>query len=539
MLNHLMKHVLVYSAIVTMLGLTPMSYAESVKFIQWWDEYFPQKFEYSKVAFGYSRQTESQQYLDVNGDGVYNDALVCKKFSLTDFLNPYPQCFSDSKKNKRYRIDRPSALFYGGMVTRFTNVSHLTEKNKKGEDVPIFNRVGQASVQPTEGAKPNFYDPKYPENTRRAGSGNWGLGWADMTYHLNLYGPIFETFDATENAEINFSAVFLWKKEDFVNGGASANVITFDKTSKLSVDVARFRENVEECRFVVQDGNQLWISEYAYIVEGSPPAKAELNPLDSHWAIYNPSDCDIDFNKEEAVFTKQTFEDVQAVGVYFATDEFAHKRTGLSFDNIQVYATSTPSPEMPIEPNLIGNAIDSEGNPVSTDAKFSRGISVNGDTVTVRSSDQMDIRGVITVDSNHVDKEAEILVVVGYKPASIEKESFFMFNKEGKILPWNKDIANLLAYEETDWLKNDKGRFKQKIILAPERRVQIFPVTLSAFRANELDTILLGCEERPQTYLGFLNDVPPGLLRFFFGYRLKEDGTVVYNSESVNVRITN
>jgi hypothetical protein len=536
MLNHLMKHVLVYSAMATMLGLTPMSYAESVKFLQWWDEYFPQKFEYGSVAYGYSRKTESQQHQDVNGDGVYNDALVCKKFSLTDFLNPYPQCFSDSKKNQRYRIDRPSAQFYGGMVTRFTNVSHLTEKNKKGEDVPIFNSVGQATVQPTEGAQPNLYDPKYPENTRRLGI--WGLGWADMTYHLNLYGPLFKTFDATEKAEINFSAVFLWKKEDFVNGGASANVITFDNTSKLSVDVARFRANVEECRFVVQDGNQLWISEYAYIVEGSPPATAKLNPLDSHWAIYNPSGCDIEFNRE-AVFIKHTFKDVQAVGVYFATYEFAHKKTGLSFDNIQVYATSKPSPEMPIEPNLIGNAIDSEGNSVSTDAKFSRGISVSSDTVTVRSSDQMDIRGVITVDSNHVGKEAEILVVVGYKPTSIEKESFFMFLKEGKILPWDGNIANLVAYEETDLVNDGDGKLvKQNIILAPERRVQLFPVTLSAFRDNELDTILLGCEERPLTYLGLLNDVPPGLLRFFFGYRLKEDGTIVYSSESINVRIT-
>jgi len=349
-------------------------------------------------------------------------------------------------------------------------------------------------------------------------------------------------FQATEDAKQNFTALFIWKKADFVNGGASMEAITFDNTSKFSIDMTRSR-TAEECRFIVQDGNQLWISEYVYDARDKPRVTVELNPLNSRWAIYTPSGCDMEFNQKTADFMAHTFKDVQAVGFYLAILQFTHRWVGNIFDNFQAYATSKPSsPETPIEPHLDGNAIDSKGNQVSTDATFSRGIAVNGGTVTVSSSDQMDIRGVITVDSNHVGKEAEILVVVGYKPDSVEEESYFMFNKDGSILPWDRNIANLVAYQETDlvFYSDDKSkkRFKRNIVLMPERRVQIFPVTLSAFRDDELETVLLGCDERPRTYSGLLNGISLGLLRFFFGYRLREDGTIVYNRDSINVMIT-
>ena len=540
-----LKHALACSTMLaTILGLVPSSYAESVKLVQWWDEYLPQKFERG-ASMGYSRKTQSQQKQDVDGDGVYNDALVCREFSMTDLFNPRYGCLPESKKGHQYRIDRPSAPFYGGLVGRYTNVSHITE-DYRGEQVPLFRQTGQATVQPVESAKPSLYNAKYPHNISRMANsiGNglrWGLGWADITFAV-LLQKMYSVFEKNEDIKQNFTFVSIWKKEDFVNGGAEAEAITFDQTSRLSVDVTRFRK-AEEGRFIVQDGSQLWISEYAYGVIDKPAAFVELNPLESRWAIYTPLGCDMEFNKETADFVEHTFKDVQAMGVYFATYRFVHQpEMGIFFDNFQAYAaTSKPSPESPIDNNPIGFAMDSKGKLVNTDATFSRGIAVNGGTVTVSSSNQMDIRGVITVDSNHVGKEAEILVVVGYKPDLVEEESFFMFNKDGSILPWDKSIANLVAYQETDLFfhADDKSakRFKQNIILMPERRVQIFTVTLSAFRDNELETVLLGCE-RPRTYSGLVNGIPPGLLRFFFGYRLRKDGTMVYNRESINVMIT-
>jgi hypothetical protein len=542
-----MKHTLACGTMLaTMLGLTPLSYAESVKLVQWWDEYLPQKFE-SGASMGYSRKTISQQEQDVNGDGVYNDTLLCKEFSMTDFFNPPYGCLPESKKSYQYRTDRPSAPFYGGLVARYTNVSDITE-DYRGEQIPVFRKTAQATVQPVENAKPYFYKAGLPHNISRGGNLakdglRWGLGWADITLAVLHPKKPLSIFEKNEDIEQNFTFVSIWKKEDFVNGGASAEAITFDQTSRISVDVARYSK-VEECRFIVQDGSQLWISEYAYGVIGKPAATIELNPLESRWAIYTPLGCDMEFNKETADFVEHTFKDVQAMGVYFATHPFSRQPAmGIAFDNFQAYAaTRKPSPESPIVHNPIGFAIDSKGESINTDATFSRGISVNGGTVTVSSSDQMDIRGVITVNSDHVGKEAEILVVVGYKPDSVEEESFFIFNKDGSILPWDGNIANLVAYQETDlfFRKDDKGkkiRFKQNIVLMPERRVQIFPVALSAFRDHELETVLLGCE-RPRTYSGILNGILPGFLRFFFGYRLREDGTIVYNRESINVMIT-
>jgi len=541
-----MRHVLFYTVAAMILGQIPLSYAESVKLVQWWDEYLPQKFE-KRVSMSYSRKGISQQEQDLNGDGVYNDALVCREFSMANFFNPlYYGCLPESNKGYQYRIDRPSAPFYGGLVGRYTNVSHITE-DYRGEQIPIFRKTGQATVQPVEGTKPNLYNTKYPHNTSRASISTgqkgiyWGLGWADITYSI-LSAKGFSAFDTKENIEQNFTFVSIWKKANFVNGGAKAETITFDQTSRLSVDVARGRYRTGELRFVAQDGSQLWISEYAYDVEGKPFSTVKLNPLNSRWAFYTPSGCDMEFNRKTATFVEHSFENVQAVGVYVASYEFTHKRKEIIFDNFQAYAaTSKPSSKFPIDNNPIGFAIDSKGEPVNTDATFSRGIAVNGGTVTVSSSNQMDIRGVITVDSNHIGKEAEILVVVGYQLDSVKEESFFMFNKDGSILPWDKSIANLVAYQETDLFfhADDKSakRFKQNIILMPERRVQIFPVTLSAFRDNELETVLLGCE-RPRTYSGLVNGIPPGLLRFFFGYRLREDGTIVYNRESINVMIT-
>jgi len=539
-----MRHVLFYTVAAMILGHSPLSYAESVKLVQWWDEYLPQKFERG-ASMGYSRKVISQQEQDLNGDGVYNDALVCREFSMTDFFNPIHGCLPESKKSHMYRIDRPSAPFYGGLVARYTNVSDITE-DYRGEQVSIFRKTGQATVQPVEGTKPNLYNAKYPHNISRSNNnmGNklrWGLGWADITFVV-LLQKMYSIFEKNEDIKQNFIFVSIWKKEDFVNGGAEAEAITFDQTSRLSVDVTRVRK-AEEGRFIVQDGSQLWISEYVYGVIDKPAATIELNPLESRWAVYTPLGCDMGFNKETADFVEHTFKDVQAMGVYFATARFVHQPDmGIAFDNFQAYAaTSKPSPESPIDNNTIGLAMDSKGELVNTDATFSRGIAVNGGTVTVSSSNQMDIRGVITVDSNHVGKEAEILVVVGYKPDLVEEESFFMFNKDGSILPWDKSIANLVAYKETDLVfhSDDKShkRIKRNLVLMPERRVQIFPVTLSAFRDNELETVLLGCE-RPRTYSGLVNGIPPGLLRFFFGYRLREEGTIVYNRESINVMIT-
>jgi hypothetical protein len=470
-----LKSVLISIVAATTLGVAPVvSHAESVKIVHWWNAYFPPKSQ--TASYGYrSERPNSSQYLDVNRDGVYNDALVWHRFSLTELLNPLPPGVGKDRSWQRYRINRPSARFYGGMVARFTNVSHLTEEDRKGNQVPVFDQFQQSTVQPTEGGRPCSYNTLSPHNTGRgwfSEGGGFGEKWADMTVMVVNDGgdccPFSETFQKTKQAEVNFTAVFLWKKEDFINGGATAEKMTFDDTSKLSVDVTRFRRNIEEGRFVVQDGDQLWISEAAVVQQGEEPlsvgvngmmvedfkrgAIVELNPLKSRWAPYrvllsdqekvdtlideleemafNPKKASsletqrhqeksdelltevnrMAFDPTTASFVEHTFEDVQAVGVYFATYQFAHKTTQLVFDNFQAHAAGTiPNVKAAVIP------LKPTEQPVNTNTEFAGGISVNcGPFEQVSTQcvpDKIKIQGEIIVDPTDVGKLADIIIM--------------------------------------------------------------------------------------------------------------------------------
>lgn len=125
-------------SILSILLFTPLStVAESVKMVQWWDAYLPSK--EVKATYGYrSAPPYSVQYQDVNRDGVYNDALVWYEFSTQYPLNPHNERGKEDNSSPNYRLHRPSARFYGGVVARFANVSHITEKDTNGQRVPFF-----------------------------------------------------------------------------------------------------------------------------------------------------------------------------------------------------------------------------------------------------------------------------------------------------------------------------------------------------------------------------------------------------------------
>lgn len=551
------KPFIVYT-MATMLWLAPIvSHAESVKFVQWWNAYFPPK---SQTAnYGYRSETpNSSQYLDVNGDGVYNDALVWNRFSMTEPLNPLPPGVGKDRTWQRYRINRPSAQFYGGMVARFTNVSHITEEDRKGNQVPFFDRFQQTTVQPVEGTRPCSYSTNYPHNKGRVWNGDYGEEWADMTVMVVNNGgeccPFSDKFQQTENAEVNFTAVFLWKKEDFINGGAAVDKIIFDDTSKLSVDVTRFRENIEEGRFVVQEGDQFWISEAAAVQNAEEHLSAgvngmtvedfkrgaivELNPLKSRWApytvlLYNQEQVDslveeleemefnpktasslesqrhqqksdellteinrMEFDPTTANFIEHAFEDVQAVGVYFATYPFAQKITQLVFDNFQAHAAGTipkvKSAVIPLQPI----------EQISSNTEVTGGISVNcGPFERVATQcvpDHIKIQGEIIVDPADVGQLADIIIVAGHKPspeAAAEEEVFYMLNETGAI-PWDGNISNLVAFQ---------------------------------------DDIRLESEQSIPIYQGQI--ALPGFLRVFFGYRLPEEGKLVYSHQTLDMII--
>jgi hypothetical protein len=539
-----------YSVTAISLISTP-SFAESTRFVHWWNDYFPLKDE--KAMYSYrGKIANSLQYQDVNHDGIYNDALLWYEFSLTNPLNP----LDSEYRLHRYRLNRPSARFYGGMVARFTNVSHLMTTNLKGERVPFFNHFQQSTVQPTEGARPCTYSANYPHHTGRSWESiSSEMSWADITIMVVNSGgsccPMSDKFHKTKNAETNFTAALLWKKADFINGGATVAKITFDQTSKLSIDVTRFRENVEEGRFLIQDGEQLWISEAAIIpnaeghfadgVNGMETTdfkygvEVQLNPLNSRWAPYNPtvpedelaqlaktiadgafnpkkasaetqqlhhnnSDqllAQIDqivFDAKTATFGEHQFENVQAVGVYFATYQFAHKTTQLVMDNFQLYAAGEV-------PKTKAVAINSQGLLVDTTTTFGGGISRNSEAferrVTQCVPDQVTIHSQIAVDPADVNKSADILALAIYQTTPEDgMMQIYQLGDEGKqVTEWDGQLANLLA-------------FQANVILAPEQLITILQGKLTT----------------------------PGFIRFMTGYRL-QNGTIVFNPQSFDTHI--
>ncbi|MDM8567432.1 hypothetical protein QUF74_17505 [Candidatus Halobeggiatoa sp. HSG11] len=528
-------------------------YAESTKFVQWWGEYIP---HYEKAYAGGYTNKNSIQYQDVNGDGVYNDTVVWYGFDLNKPFNP--SSYRDTGiKTHKYRTDFPSAIFYGGIIVRFTNISDIYKQDKKGNSYHPFNKLPQATVQPVEGSRPCSYATDYPNNSY------YGRPDKDSRADMTLFvvepekwkQPISELFYGTENAEVNFSIFYLWKKNGFINGGNEVERITFDETSKLSVNMTRRLYNIEESRFIVQDGEQFWISEAKVIhnqktdkfssgVNGMSVnalkrgAEVQLNPLNSKWAKYNPrqdtakidnlvtslkdmnylpktanaeekqlyktisDELLIEINKmqfapQNATFVEHDFQDVQATGIYFATYTFAHEKTAVIFDNFQVYAAG----KVP-ESKAINLSQNNDTMLLSqTDSKVSGGVSRNcgpyEQIITQCVPDNIKIKGKITVDSSDVGKQADIIAIGIHKPyPESEQETFYMVIDEGKNAEeWGGSLKNLKA-------------FQSNIVLKPEHDLSIYQGKIPL----------------------------PGFVSVLFGYRL-QDGSIIYNANSIDMYI--
>jgi hypothetical protein len=149
-------------------------------------------------------------------------------------------------------------------------------------------------------------------------------------------------------------------------------------------------------------------------------------------------------------------------------------------------------------------ATDNTGSPVDLDPETSRckgGISVAGgdfinNTIITRNQ-EVRIDGQMTIDPQHVGKDAELVLFVGYTPPgpARDQEVFLMLDTASQILPWSSNLTDLVAWQTARTL--DKS----------------FTATL---------------------YQGLL---PPGRLTIFFGYRLTAEGTVVQNKLPIEVQI--
>lgn len=331
-----------YSACVTIaslsIGLLWASPTRATTIVRWYGDYLSGgddiKGEGARSYRG-DRQGSELVGVDVDGDGdSSNDSVIFYEYSLDVPLNPTP----DGVHNRpgpvgRYLTDAPSAPFYGGLVSYNANYSpgrmpQATIEDSGRNSLVVDTRF--ASDRPWRAAA---RQPVPPEGF-----------WSEMT--LFVWDGVNATDGTTWDDDlVAFDALFVWKKEDFLGGGANA-AVRLDETSRLAVDITRHWNDSFDARFVVQDGDQFYVSQAT--LEGLVSRFGytnELIPTETLWAPYDPGPpFDIDFDQTGAVFEAHEFTDVASVGIYIEQDDFLHKPQAFVFDNFDVRATVIPSP---------------------------------------------------------------------------------------------------------------------------------------------------------------------------------------------------
>jgi len=162
--------------------------------------------------------------------------------------------------------------------------------------------------------------------------------------------------------------------------------------------------------------------------------------------------------------------------------------------------------DMEESPNLpsLGKAKakDARGQSIEVESELTGGVAPLGGKVyqtqaTVKvAADPVDVAGQIAVDPKHVGKEADLFVYAIYQEAADGEEFYLMRDGNGGIFLWNQQVADLVAFQAE-----------------------------AKLTAKQTLTLYKG------VFLG------KGLLKLFFGYRLKDNGTVVQSGEPLAVTI--
>jgi hypothetical protein len=320
--------------------------AAETRVVNWWDDYYLPIPPVANLLYR-GQNPSASNGLDLDGDTQFDDSRLSYFFSMTTAMHSPADGVSVNGTWDRYRTDLPSAVFYGGIVTQFIN------------HTPTNGKVGQANVQ-GDGADFNFPDPAYPSNIHRGQyPGAPQLG-SELTLFVSDPGWTQQSQDflADQDAAAKHASLFMWKQEDFINGG-DADTVSFEPGNMMAVDVTRhWWDPAQQVRFVVQDTDGFWISEFFYqatddesglptdSLEVGPSWRGEvvsIDPTQTQWAAYSPGLLSLEFDTATP-FAARDFDDITALGVYVATHEYAHRAIGFVMDNFRVDAEVAPEP---------------------------------------------------------------------------------------------------------------------------------------------------------------------------------------------------
>jgi glucose/arabinose dehydrogenase len=167
-------------------------------------------------------------------------------------------------------------------------------------------------------------------------NGNFGSKWGEV-WDRGKVDRIYQSADSTSDGW----AFLFWKKADFISG--ATGTVKFNSYSRLTVvnyagADGVVANNYGRVRFVVQDGSQFYVSQsYG---DSTRSSFALTNPNAQKWALYTPSaPYGLKFNSGSS-FTTHTFTNIQAVGLYHATDNSTdpNRRAGFNFEQFAVSA---------------------------------------------------------------------------------------------------------------------------------------------------------------------------------------------------------
>jgi PKD repeat protein len=295
----------------------------------------------------------SNQNLDLDNDGQFDDSVVYFDFSLTNPLNP--PGVPANPGGVYYHDDLPSAQFYGGVSASFFNYETdriqqaFIENDGAGGDLA---EVGYPSpyLDPAYQGLQDFVESvRHPDGRYKKTHVGPQEDFAINLYRPDLPHPIDPGDDPADNL-VTFYAALLWNKDGFLAGGVDGT-ISLDTDSAFAFESTRWWDNVEEARWIIHDGDgNLYISEFA--VSGAQDDWGRTNrlddPLSVRWAQYTPQGADIAFDATQANWlvpgSAGLFTDIQGFGLYVANYTPSNALTKFSLDEIQFAAVVTAPP---------------------------------------------------------------------------------------------------------------------------------------------------------------------------------------------------
>ena len=286
----------------------------------------------------------SQQGLDLDGDGQFDDSVVYFDFSLEDPLNPLTT--TNKVDGIVYHADLPSGQFYGGLSAQFYNYETTRFQQAFIENDGAGGDLAYVGYDPSPYIEPEFqglqdYVALVQNDDGRYRKTHVGPheDFAINLYRPDLPHPIDEGDDPSDNL-VGFDAAFIWKKADFLGGGAGQPV-SLDAGSFFSFESTRWWDSVGEARWILQDDNGLlYISQFSVAGQQDNWGHTNLfsDPLSSLWSVYSPTGSDLSFDPDTATWVDPIaaglFDDVQAVGVFVSQPNPTGGLTKFSLDEI-------------------------------------------------------------------------------------------------------------------------------------------------------------------------------------------------------------